>query len=166
MHARPERHLLIGDARDLPLLRVLLASLPRHATGEVFVELPDARRPILPAPAGISTRYLRRRPGELPGTRACAAFESWVGEWVHGEHESPEAHAVFLGLAGNPLVARACDRMGAKLPHLHLHRPCCPGMPQAAGMPQETGMPQRAGLPQRAATPRDTEQPGGDAAAQ
>lgn len=135
MHARPERHLLIGDAQDLPLLRALLASLPRHATGEVFVELPDARLPLLPAPEGISTHFLRRRPGEFPGTRACAAFESWVSEWVHGEHESPEGHSVFLGLAGNPLVARVCDRMDAKLPHLHLHRPAFTGAARGARAP-------------------------------
>lgn len=135
MHPRPERHLLIGDEQDLPLLRMLLASFPRHATGEIFLELPDARRPLLPAQDGISTRYLPRGAGELPGARACAALESWVDEWVHDEYESPEAHSIFMGLVGNPLVGRTCDRMVAQRPRLHMHRPCCTSLPQEAERP-------------------------------
>ena len=31
------RHVLIGDEQDIPLLRLLLASFPAEAVGEVFL---------------------------------------------------------------------------------------------------------------------------------
>src|SRR5690625_6699893 len=77
--------------------------------GNIFLELPDDRRPLLSAPPGITTSVLPRSlPSVLhaPGARACVALESWVGEWVHGDHASAEGHAIFVGLTGNPLIER------------------------------------------------------------
>ena len=124
-----ERFLMIGNEADLPLLRSLTTSFPANAQGNIFLELPDDRRPLLSAPPGISTSVLPRSlPSVLhaPGTRACVALESWVGEWVHGEHASAEGHAIFVGLAGNPLVERLCAALVQHRPGLHLHR-ACPG---------------------------------------
>ena len=124
-----ERFLMIGDEADLPLLRSLARSFPANARGNIFLELPDDRRPLLSAPPGITTSVLPRSlPSVLhaPGARACVALESWVGEWVHGDHASAEGHAIFVGLTGNPLIERLCAALVQHRPGLHLHR-ACPG---------------------------------------
>ncbi|MGP9536466.1 hypothetical protein ACT3SP_00540 [Brachybacterium sp. AOP43-C2-M15] len=129
MHARPDRHLLIGDEQDLPLLRVLLASFPQDAVGELVLELPAGHGPLPWAPPGIDTRLLLRAPGALSGLRACAALDAWVGEWVHGDHARPEAHSIFVGMTKNPLVTRLCEELVAQRPGLHMHRPSRTGSP-------------------------------------
>lgn len=55
-----ERFLMIGDEADLPLLRSLARSFPANARGNIFLELPDDRRPLLSAPPGITTSVLPR----------------------------------------------------------------------------------------------------------
>lgn len=119
----PLRHLLIGDEHDLPLLAALLPTLPRDAVGELVLELPIRRRPLLPTPSGIITRLLVLGRGWRRGDRACAALETWAGEWLLDEHLATEAHTVFVGLPHNPKVAALCERLSAQHPTFHLHRP-------------------------------------------
>src|SRR5690625_3654187 len=79
-----ERFLMVGDEAALPLLRSLARSFPANARGNIFLELPDDRRPLLSAPPGITTSVLPRSlPSVLhaPGARACVGLQSWVGEW-------------------------------------------------------------------------------------
>lgn len=126
------RHVLIGDERDLPLLRVVLASFPPDAVGEVLLELPASRRPTpppLPAPAGLAVRVLRRGADQAPGLAACTALGAWVEEWVLGDHATAEGHAIFVGMPGNPLVERWCEEQLERLPRLHMHRPRHLGAP-------------------------------------
>ncbi|AXK46415.1 SIP domain-containing protein [Brachybacterium saurashtrense] len=117
------RHLLIGDEQDLPLLHALLRTLPADTEGELVLELPDERRPLLPTPPGVTTRHLVLGRGRRRGDRACAALEAWVEEWLLDDHLSAEAHAVFVGLPHNPKVAVLCERLAAQHPTLHMHRP-------------------------------------------
>ena len=119
----PLRHLLIGDEHDLPLLDALLRTLPADAVGELVLELPDARRPLLPTPPGMTTRHLVLGRGRRRGDRACAALEAWTEEWLLDAHLAAEAHAVFVGLVHNPKVAALCERLAARHPTLHMHRP-------------------------------------------
>lgn len=124
------RHVLIGDEHDLPLLRVVLASFPADAVGEVLLELPVARRQTpLPRPVGLAVRILRRGPGQYPGLAACTALGAWVEEWVLGDHATAEGHAIFVGMPGNPLVERWCGEQLERLPRLHMHRPRHLGAP-------------------------------------
>src|SRR5690625_5753198 len=69
---------MIEDASDLPLLRSLPSSFPANARGNIILELPDDRRPLLSAPPGITTSVLPRSlPSVLhaPGARACVALD-------------------------------------------------------------------------------------------
>ena len=119
----PLRHLLIGDEHDLPLLGALLRTLPRDTVGELVLELPDERRPLLPTPPGVTTRHLVLGRGWRRGDRACAALEAWTEEWLLDAHLATEAHAIFVGLVHNPKVAALCEGLAALLPTLHMHRP-------------------------------------------
>ena len=119
----PLRHLLIGDEHDLPLLSSLLRTLPPDTVGELVLELPDERRPLLPTPPGVTTRHLVLGRGRRRGDRACAALEAWTEEWLLDEHLRADAHAVFVGLTHNQKVAALCDRLAAQHPTLHMHRP-------------------------------------------
>lgn len=119
----PLRHLLIGDEHDLPLLDALLRTLPSDSVGELVLELPDAREPLLPTPPGITTRLLPLGRGRRRGDRACATLEAWTEEWLLDDHLATEAHAVFVGLVHNPKVAALCERLAARHPTLHMHRP-------------------------------------------
>lgn len=129
MHARPDRHLLIGDEQDLPLLRALLPTFPAAATGELVLELPAAHGALPRTPPGVSTRLLHRPPGILNGLQAAAALDAWTGEWLYGAHAHPEAHSIFVGLAGNPLITHVCEVLAARHSGLHLHRPAHTGSP-------------------------------------
>lgn len=117
------RHLLIGDEHDLPLLKLLLTTLPQGAVGELLLELPGADRPALPAPAGISTRCLTRESELHRGVRAAAALDAWAAEWVHGPHSTARGHSIFVGMPFSPVMGEKCAAMLARHPHLHLHRP-------------------------------------------
>ncbi|GAA1299093.1 MULTISPECIES: hypothetical protein [Brachybacterium] len=129
MPARPDRHLLIGDEQDLPLLRALLPSFPQDASGELVLELPAEHGPLPSTPPGISTRILPCEPGTPGGLRACAALDAWAGEWLHGDHARPEAHSIFVGLTGNLLVTRLCEALATRHRGLHMHRPSHAGSP-------------------------------------
>lgn len=121
-----ERFLLIGDESDLPHLRAMMDGFPNHAEGNLYIEVSGSRSPLMCTPPGISVSLLRRQPDDprLPGARACAALESWVGEWVHGDHERREHHTIWVGMPGNPLVEQMCDALLHRCAELHLHRPC------------------------------------------
>lgn len=126
------RHVLIGDEQDVPLLRLLLASFPPQAMGQVFLELPAAERtllPHLPTPSGITIHHLPRFEGDHPGLPACTALGAWIEEWVLDEHATAEGHAIFVGMAHNPLVEQWCEALVARNPRLHMHRPRHLGAP-------------------------------------
>lgn len=126
------RHVLIGDEQDIPLLRLLLASFPAEAVGEVLLELPAAERtllPNLPAPSGIGLRHLPRFEDEHPGLAACTALGAWIEEWVLDEHATAEGHTIFVGMAHNPLVEQWCEALVERHPRLHMHRPRHLGAP-------------------------------------
>lgn len=117
------RHLLIGDEQDLPLLRLLLSGFPWDSVGELVIELPARRHPLIAAPPGIAQHVVVTAPHEPRGLRACTALDAWVSEWVLGERASAEGHAIFLGMAGNALVESRCEALLARHPRLHMHRP-------------------------------------------
>ena len=130
MIARTPRHLLIGDEQDVSLLRMVLASFPEDAVGELLLELPNPECPPIPAPDGIALRPLPRAVGTPPGVRACMALGAWIDEWVLDEHASAKGHAIFVGRAGNPVVERWCAAMLGHHPQLHLPRPWRASPPQ------------------------------------
>lgn len=135
MEPSHSRHALIADDRDFPLLRLLLASFPPDAVGEVILELPDTagghpqETPFLPVPSGITVRNLRRSVDEQPGLAACTALAAWVEEWVLDEHATAEGHTIFVGMPDNALVEHCCERLLERRPGLHMHRPRRLGAP-------------------------------------
>lgn len=91
-------HLLIGDLSAVPAIDSALRALPDHATGLVFLEVPEADDlPEFTAPAGVRfTRLTGAAAGTEPNRLAAAVAEAdWpagrVQVFAHGERESMKA---------------------------------------------------------------------------
>ncbi|MCW2289513.1 siderophore-interacting protein [Leucobacter luti] len=62
---------LAGDESALPAVAGILRDLPRDATGDALIEVPDpADRQPLHAPDGVAVHWLTRSPHDRPGTAA------------------------------------------------------------------------------------------------
>lgn len=127
--------LLAGDAHDAPELRRLIAMLPRHAYGQVYVEVgaTGGQRHVDPArwelPQGMSLTVLRRSPGSprpRRGRLLAAALAAWADEWLpDGGCRCAGPFALWVGCAASPDVERLCRSLNDRLDlaPAHLHRP-------------------------------------------
>lgn len=93
-----ERYLFLADETGLPAVARMLASLPREAQGQAFLEIADAQEEqALDAPAGFVIRWLHRDQAAPGGTPPLLqAFEEldWEQDepglyvWAAMEHEA------------------------------------------------------------------------------
>lgn len=92
--AAHDQVVLVSDESGLPAVAGILASLPRHTSGQVIIEIAeDADRQEFDAPDGIDVRWIVRGHDdhEVPGVRALAALtdgplpEGRFTGWAVGE---------------------------------------------------------------------------------
>ena len=102
----PLEHVLVaGDLDDLTAITALLAMLPAHAYGQVYVETPaDTELPALAAPARVTVTRLARPLDAERGVQLAGAVAGWVAEWVPDEPVYERLVTLWIG-------ATACDRV-------------------------------------------------------
>jgi NADPH-dependent ferric siderophore reductase len=104
--------LVAGDLADATSMSALLACLPEHAYGQVYVEVPAGTEAVeLAAPARVSVNLLTRDPDAEPGRLLAAAVSGWVGEWVPEEPDPARAVTLWVGAT----VRDRVDPLGAPL---------------------------------------------------
>ncbi|MXG89461.1 SIP domain-containing protein [Nocardioides flavescens] len=109
----PLEHVLVaGDLADAPAVATLLACLPDHAYGQVYVEVPVGTATVdLAAPPRVSVNLLTRDPDAEPGRLLAAAVAGWVGEWAPEETDPARAVTLWVGAT----VRDHVDPLGAPL---------------------------------------------------
>jgi NADPH-dependent ferric siderophore reductase len=98
--------LLIGDAADLVDLGAILATLPRDAYGQVFVEVASGVQiERLVAPARVAVTWLVRETsvGMAPrGALLARAVDGWLTEWA----PAMDARSIaWIGCSTSPEIA-------------------------------------------------------------
>jgi len=109
----PLEHVLVaGDLADTASMSALLACLPAHAYGQVYVEVPAGTELVeLAAPPRVSVNLLTRDPDAEPGRLLAAAVAGWVGEWAPEQPDAARAVTLWVGAT----VRDHVDPLGAPL---------------------------------------------------
>lgn len=124
--------LLVGDAGDLPTLRVIVARLPVNAYGQIFVELAaDERAEPWEVPGQMTVTWLRRQrrpPGSSRhvhrGEPVARAVMAWVSEWIPDPYpESELPYVLWIGCSASSHVDRLHRHLSRRFENLHLHHP-------------------------------------------
>jgi NADPH-dependent ferric siderophore reductase len=102
----PLEHVLVAcDHSELESVMALLAFLPEHAYGQVYVETPaDRQLPPLPAPARVTVTRLVRPVGTAPGRVLATAVDGWVAEWMPEDSCAERAVTLWGGATVRDLV--------------------------------------------------------------
>jgi NADPH-dependent ferric siderophore reductase len=95
----PLEHVLVaGDLEELGAIHALLAFLPEHAYGQVYVETPaDRQLPPLPAPARVTVTRVPRPAGAEPGALLAQTVTAWVAEWLPEEADERRTVSMWVG---------------------------------------------------------------------
>lgn len=112
----PLEHVLVaGDLDDLEAITALLALLPAHAYGQVYVEVPaEADLPDLHAPARVTVTRLARPLDAERGVALAGAVAGWVAEWVPDEPVYERLVTLWIGATARERV----DTLDAPLERL------------------------------------------------
>jgi NADPH-dependent ferric siderophore reductase len=102
----PLEHVLVAsDHSELESVMALLAFLPEHAYGQVYVETPaDRQLPPLPAPPRVTVTRLARPAGTAPGLLLAAAVDGWVSEWMPDDPDADRLVTLWCGGTVHDLV--------------------------------------------------------------
>lgn len=101
------RFMIAGDESDLPIIQLMLSSLPERAHGQVFIEyVPEQTQPtVLYAPSRVSVHWIASHPS-AHGEALAQAIDLWRSEFLTApDFDDPTEFEVWIGCASCPVVA-------------------------------------------------------------